>query len=73
MSWRNDGDKPHLLSGWVEVRTARAILFHSDFMESGQPIWLPLSQILKEEELSGDINRWEVEVKSWLVQKNGYQ
>jgi hypothetical protein len=65
-----EGNTVHLLSGWVETRTARAVLLHSDFME--EPIWLPLSQVVEERELSGDINRWELVVRFWLIQKNGY-
>jgi hypothetical protein len=71
MGWRDKGDQPHMLSGWVETRTPRAVLLHSDFME--EPIWIPLSQVTAQEEISGNINRWEFYVKGWLVQKNGYQ
>jgi hypothetical protein len=62
-----------MLSGWVEFETAKAVLFHSDFMEQEEGIWLPLSQVLDQEVTDADLNRREIVVKYWLIQKNGYQ
>lgn len=70
MRKRND-DETEMLSGWIETRTPRAILFHSDLME--EAVWIPTSQIVREEEIGGGANRYEIHVKSWLVQKNNYQ
>lgn len=69
----DDGNTGHLLSGWVEFETPKALLFHSDFMEAEPGIWLPRSQILEEEVTDADLNRREIVIKYWLVQKNGYQ
>lgn len=68
-------DTVETLTGWVETRTPRAILFHSDLDpdEEGPGWWLPLSQITRMDELGGGANRYEIDVKTWLVQKNGYQ
>lgn len=73
-------DTVETLTGWIETRTPRAILFHSDFGpddpdKEGQTVgwWIPTSQITRVEELEGGSNRVEIDVKSWLCQKNGFE
>lgn len=71
----NDRDAVETLTGWIETRTPRAILFHSDLDpdENSEGWWLPLSQVTRMDELGGGANRYEIDVKSWLVLKNNYQ
>lgn len=69
----DDGNTGHMLSGWVEFETPKAVLFHSDFIDAERGIWLPRSQILEEEVIDVDLNRREITIKYWLIQKNKYQ
>jgi hypothetical protein len=67
---RKDDDKV-TLNGTVKFQTARAVLFHSDFMD--EEVWLPKSQIIVqiEEGREGQANvRAEVTVPGWLADKN---
>ena len=74
-SFRDDEDDFETLTGWVETRTPRAMLFHSDMDpdKESKGWWIPTSQIVREDELSGGTNRVEIDVKGWLVRKNNYQ
>lgn len=64
-------DEYETLNGEILLRTAKAIKFQSDYGE-GEPYWLPLSQIIIEME-EGSKTRAAVQVKRWLVEKNGYE
>ena len=84
---RFDGNGYDFMLGVVIARTAKAILVHSDFMDT--PVWLPNSQCMYRGEDLGhtfstasglemvpdDMGRLRVEVKlpQWLITKNGYQ
>jgi hypothetical protein len=69
---RRDADDVYNLCGWIETSTPKAHLFHSDMMEEGAGIWIPKSQIVSTEELEG-ANRYELGVKAWICEKNGWQ
>jgi len=63
------------LNGVVKHMTAKAILFHSDFMKD--EVWLPKSQITVESEDGSEEykigGRVYVKVPEWLADKNGLE
>jgi len=60
------------VTGIIMAQTAKAIKFHSDFMD--EEVWLPRSQIVvtfEDETQIGNNARASVQVPVWLVEKNG--
>lgn len=67
-------DEKVTLNGVIMAQTAKAIKFHSDFMEL--EVWLPKSQItitIEEDAESEAGIRATVQVPMWLADKNGLE
>ena len=58
-------------TGTIESRTSKAILFQGDYWDAGE--WLPLSQVIVENDGDAEGNRAVVKIKEWLCKKNGWE
>ena len=67
-------DEKVTINGVITVQTAKAVKFHSDFME--EEVWLPKSQIIVNIDSSSESEagvRASIQIPLWLADKNGIE